>query len=149
MLKDIMNPNLVAVYADTTIPDVARLMEQKNVGSVLVVDTESRPKGILTDRDIVVRCIGEHEHASLEECRAGDLMSEPVLSLSENEGIYQCAKLMREQHARRIAVVDGEGRATGIISAVDILSIISNELMHLSEAVRSEARTEKKTIKAA
>jgi len=131
MLRDVIQSGLACVASDTLVIDIARLMKTKNIGCVLVVQ-DDRPIGIVTDRDLVVRCIAQDQ--VIENCSASDIMSESVRTVGIDDGIFDCIRAMRDARVRRIPVVDEQGKAVGIVSLGDLLAILSKELTFLAEA---------------
>lgn len=132
MLQNIINKNLVSVRPSANLLEVAQLMKRKNVGSVLVQDSDDKPIGIITDRDIVVRCVSDGKIAS--DCLVGDLMTEQPTTCKLDDGIYDCISKMRDAKVRRMPVVDNTGRAVGILSFGDLLAVLSRELADLTRS---------------
>src|SRR5689334_16091712 len=99
MLKDIIHrENLATVEPDAKIVDAARVMEERNVGCVLVLNN-GRPHGIITDRDIVVRCVAENLDVS--DTTVEQVMTETVESCREDDGLFDCIQKMRDAGVRR------------------------------------------------
>ena len=132
MLQNIINRNLVSVRPSANLLQVAQLMEKHNVGSVLILDANDRPAGIITDRDIVVRCVAEGNSA--DQCLVGDLMSEEPIVCNEKDGIYDAIVKMRDAKVRRMPVVDASGKVIGILSFGDLLAVLSRELADLTRS---------------
>jgi signal-transduction protein with cAMP-binding, CBS, and nucleotidyltransferase domain len=127
-----------------SIPDAARLMRDKHVGSLVITDTnEGRvmPIGILTDRDIVIEIISRD--ISLNEVTVGDVMTYALLKVTEDENIFDVAQRMRARGVRRVPVISRLGELVGIIAADDILELLSEELSLLSRITTREAEQEK------
>ena len=131
MLKDIVSPDLVTVEPHATLMDVARLMESRNVGCVLVL-SNGKPRGLITDRDIVVRCLAANLDAN--DTTVENVLTESLATCSENDGIFDCIRKMRSSGVRRMPVVDQAGKAVGIVTFGDLIAILSKELSVLSEA---------------
>lgn len=129
MLKDIINRRLVTVEPDTKVSDAAKIMESEDIGCVLVLDNE-KPHGLLTDRDIVVRCIAKN--IDVDDCTVENIMTESLETVSESDGLFECIETMRGAGVRRIPVVDDRGRAIGIVSFGDILAVLSKEFFELT-----------------
>lgn len=130
MLREIIQPDVVCVEPDARVTDVARLMSERDVGSVLVL-TNDRPRGIITDRDLVVRCLAENLDPG--DTTIENIMTESVESCFETDGIFDCIEKMRKTRVRRMPVVDEQGKAVGIVSFGDILAILTKELHALIE----------------
>ncbi|HEY7628179.1 MAG TPA: CBS domain-containing protein [Ilumatobacteraceae bacterium] len=116
-VKDVMTKDVVACNSTTTLVDAARLMRDRGIGDVLVCDDDGF-KGIVTDRDIVVRCLAEgHDMAAGtvgDVCTADDLkVAAPDMTIDD------AARLMRDNAIRRLPVME-DGKAIGVISLGDL-----------------------------
>jgi CBS domain-containing protein len=117
--RDIMTENPEAVTADTTLGQVATLMAELDVGILPVVDDPDvrRLRGVVTDRDLVVRGMakGLGASATVAEC-----MTPNVATVNRNASVRQVMDVMRRERVRRVPIVDGEGRLVGIIAQADL-----------------------------
>lgn len=119
-VKDLMTKEVITVRPNTSIVDVAKVMKEKNIGSVPVCEGNSIV-GIITDRDIVLRNIAmENEHKT-----AKDIMTKSPTSISPNDDIHSAAHIMAEKQIRRLPVVDSNN-LVGIVALGDIA--VNNEL---------------------
>jgi CBS domain-containing protein len=130
MLKDIVNRKLVTTEPSAKISEVAQQMAHFDVGCVLVVENK-KIKGLITDRDIVLRCIAKD--VSLTDCVASSIMTETPATVRDTDGIFDCIETMRGAKVRRIPVVDRAGDVVGIVSFGDILAVLSKELAELTK----------------
>ena len=141
---ELCNRQVVTASRDMSIPDAARLMRDRHVGSLIVTDTidgKAKPVGILTDRDIVIEIISRD--IPLNEVTVGDIMTYALLKVAENENIFDVAQRMRARGVRRVPVISRTGELIGIIAADDILELLSEELSLLSRITTREAEQEK------
>ncbi len=115
-IREVMTPNPRVLDADDTVQEAARLMRDEDIGDVVVVDGD-RLRGIVTDRDIVIRAIADGKSA--KSVKLGDVCSAEVVTLSPDDPIDEAVRLMCEHAVRRLPVVDG-GRPTGIVSMGDL-----------------------------
>lgn len=141
---ELCNRQVVTASRDMSIPDAARLMRDRHVGSLVVTDiSEGRtiPVGILTDRDIVIEIISKD--ISLNEVTVGDIMTYTLLKVTEDENIFEVAQRMRARGVRRVPVISRLGELVGIIAADDILELLSEELSLLARITTREAEQEK------
>jgi CBS domain-containing protein len=113
---------------------VAKLMQQHNVGTVVVAE-QDRPVGIVTDRDLALAVCGRD--VSPEE-HVQKVMTCPVSTMRQNEGIYKATQHMMELAVRRLPVVDEVGRLVGLVSLDDLLLLLSRELHNMAEGIRAE-----------
>ncbi|MEN9723166.1 MAG: Hypoxic response protein 1 [Pseudomonadota bacterium] len=131
MLKTMIRLDMVSVSPEDSVRQVVQLMKTKNVGCVLVCDSVKKPVGIITDRDLVLRCMAENK--DFNRCTARDVMTPSPRLVHDHEGLFDAITAMRESQVRRIPVVDAQGKALGIISFGDILAILSKEFHTLVE----------------
>jgi len=115
-VRDIMTPNPRTAEPDTTLEEIATLMKEEDVGAIPVME-DGRVAGVVTDRDIVLRCIAEGKDPT--ECAAEDIMSEGVKTIAPDADVDEAADLMAEAQVRRLAVVQN-GKLVGMLSLGDI-----------------------------
>ena len=117
--RDIMTANPESVTASDSIQTAARIMRDSDVGIVPVVDDEGsrRLRGVITDRDIAVRCVAEGRDGS---CRVSDLMSGDLVTARPDDDVTKVMDRMKTEQVRRIPVVDDSDRLVGIIAQADI-----------------------------
>jgi CBS domain-containing protein len=135
-INECCNIGVVCCDADTSISDVAALMRKHHVGDVIVVEDKDQkrvPIGIVTDRDIVIETISLKLDA--DAFTAGDLMSSPVFTVQEDEGFVETLRLMRNHKVRRMPVVTSSGTLFGIVTADDIINLLTMELSMMADAI--------------
>jgi CBS domain-containing protein len=115
-VSEVMTRNPVTVPADATIVDAARLMRDRDIGPLIVVDSD-RVQGIVTDRDIVVRAVADGRDPST--VTIGEVCSEDVEIISPDEPISDAVRRMEQRDVRRLPVVE-DGRPVGIVSMGDL-----------------------------
>jgi CBS domain-containing protein len=120
VVRDVMTADVAVCNPQTELYYVARMMEERDIGAVPVVEsTDSmKPIGILTDRDIVVRALAKNQEAL--RMRAGDVMSVDLVSLNPEMPLQDCLDEMERRQVRRAIVVDHTGRCCGIVAQADI-----------------------------
>lgn len=108
-------PRPVTCGPDNRIQEAAELMRERDIGDVVVVDGDE-VRGIVTDRDLVVRALA----AGLQpDARLGEVLSERVVAVAPTTSVQQAAEIMAEQAIRRLPVVD-DGELVGIVSIGDL-----------------------------
>jgi len=132
-IQDIMSKQVQCVERDTTLRDVARLMQEKRIGDVLVTERDGRLCGILTDRDVVVRAVASGR--DMDSTGAGEICSGDMAQLEPTSSVDQAVRLMREHAIRRVPVVK-DGVAVGIVSIGDLARALdpSSALAEISNA---------------
>ena len=118
-ISDCMSPDVQMCAPDNTIQDVAKLMRDTDIGVVPIAE-DDRLVGVVTDRDIVVRCIA-NGLSPTDPARAA--MSSQILYCFEDQELDEVAANMAELKIRRMPVLDRNKRLTGIISLGDIAQI--------------------------
>ena len=116
-VSDIMVKDVVTAKQDEKIRDVAIRMYEKKVGSVVVVDEEGKPVGIITERDMVYVCA----RGLSPDTPAWMVMTENPITISENALVTEAMEKMRQLDIRHLPVVDSTGKLVGIISFRDVL----------------------------
>ena len=138
-IGEICSRDVVFAHQEDTALDAARLMERFHVGDVVVVAEENGrrfPVGIVTDRDLAVKVMAKGlapERTGLQDIASGDL-----LTLGEDEGLYEAIERMRRRGVRRAPVVDLEGELVGIVSVDDVLGLLAEELSGLVRLASKE-----------
>lgn len=115
-VREVMHGNPVCVPVTTPIREAARMMRDQNIGDVLVVDGD-RLRGIVTDRDIVVRGIAEGN--DVERTPVQDVCSPQLVVVTPDDALDRAVQLMREHAVRRLPVAEGD-RPVGIVSIGDL-----------------------------
>jgi CBS domain-containing protein len=115
-VRKIMTADPVSVEPETTLEVIATLMREQDIGAVPVVE-DGELCGIVTDRDIVVRCIAHGQDAT--ECTAEDVMSTEVQALAPDASVDEAARLMGDLQIRRLPIVE-KNRLVGMLSLGDV-----------------------------
>ncbi|WP_455277391.1 CBS domain-containing protein [[Eubacterium] cellulosolvens] len=117
LVRDLMSKNMKTVRLDSKLSEVIEKMIKFHIGSILVVQGD-KPIGIITERD-ALRCLIEFSF-DLEVAEAKDIMSSPLVTISEDEDIEQASKLMIKNNIKKLPVVM-DGKLVGIITSSDIV----------------------------
>lgn len=115
-VRDLMTPHPTCAEPETTVEEIATLMKQEDIGCVPVVD-DGQIVGMVTDRDIVIRCIAEGKDPAA--CRADDIISPQSVTIGPDANTKEAARLMADRQIRRLAVVEG-GKLVGMLSLGDV-----------------------------
>ncbi len=117
MISEVMTEKPVALQANETLVNAARLMRDEDIGDVLVMNDDGTLCGILTDRDITIRATADGKDPNLVSL--GDICSQDMVTLTPDSPINEAVGLMRARALRRLPVIDGE-RPVGIVSIGDL-----------------------------
>jgi CBS domain-containing protein len=130
-VKDIMAKKIVSVESTVNVGDAIKLMADRNIGSV-VVTRDGEMVGILTERDVLKKCYAPGQYTGM---KAGEVMSEPLITIRGDAAIGDAADLMAEKNARRLLVTEND-KIEGIISQRDVMEATQYVFKVLSKVVR-------------
>lgn len=119
-VKDVMIDDLASLDSSTSIRDAAKLMDEKNIGCIIVTKNQL-PIGILTERDFVKRIAAKEKPltAPLE-----DVMSSPLIEIEPNETVWEAAQIMKVNNIHKLPVRK-DNQIIGIITTTDLIKICS------------------------
>jgi CBS domain-containing protein len=109
------------VTPDASVREAAQVMKTEDVGIVPVVDGQSgrRLVGVVTDRDIAIRCIADGKDGT---CQVREVMStDDLTTCRQSDDVDNLMDAMRTEKVRRIPIVDERGSLVGIVSQADVL----------------------------
>lgn len=116
-VQELMNPGVVSVEPNATASLAARLISRHNVGALPVCGADGRLRGVVTDRDIVLRCIAAEEDPAQTPVR--DIMTRGCVTVSPQTDCREAGRIMSDRQVRRLPVVDG-GKVVGMLSLGDL-----------------------------
>ena len=140
-VKDVMISDLATLDASTSIRDAAKLMDEKNIGCIIVTKNQL-PIGILTERDFVKRIAAKEKllTASLEE-----VMSSPLIDIDPNETVWEAAQIMKTNNIHKLPVKKGN-QIIGIVTSTDLVKICSvgsdSEMRRICDQIISRMQKE-------
>lgn len=114
--REVMTPAPVALPSDTPLTEAAKRMRDQGIGTVLVHD-DDHLRGVITDRDIVVRAVAADK--SPAATTVGAICSDRLVTVGPDQDAAEAVRLMRDNAVRRIPVVEN-GQAIGILSIGDL-----------------------------
>ena len=120
-VQDIMTRDPACATPGMTVRDAAQLMQREDTGVLPVVENEGsrRLVGVVTDRDIAIRVVGEGRNG---DTRVSDVMSgDRLATASPNDSVDRVMEAMGEEQVRRIPIVDERGELVGIVSQADVV----------------------------
>jgi CBS domain-containing protein len=131
--RDVMHPGAECVSEHETLVDAARRMRQLDVGALPICGDDDRLHGIITDRDIVVKCLATGQDPAT--MTAGELAQGRPYFVTADAGLEEVLATMEENQIRRLPVIDSH-RLVGIISEADLARHLPEEWVgHFVEAV--------------
>ncbi|HCT78441.1 MAG TPA: CBS domain-containing protein [Micromonosporaceae bacterium] len=116
-VSEVMTPEPVCLGAQNTANEAAAKMRDHNIGDVLVTGNNGDLRGVVTDRDLVVRVLARSMDPA--STRLGDICSPDPVKVSPQDPVSHAVELMRDKALRRLPVVS-DGRLVGIVSIGDL-----------------------------
>jgi CBS domain-containing protein len=135
--KNIMKTKVITVSPLTPIAEAALLMRNEDIGTLVVVDNEENPIGIITDRDIVVSVIANRENPEeilVKEAMSKKPGSRKLIMVGEDTNIFDILRILSKNSIRRVPVTR-KGRLVGIVSVDDIVVVVATELANLASTL--------------
>ena len=117
LVKDIMTKAIISVNTETTVFQVAKMMEQSGIGAVLV-KKGGNLSGIITDRDYATKIVS---HNLSSDTPVATIMSSPLITINYNESISAAAERMTDKKIRKLAVTDN-GNIIGLVTSTDLVT---------------------------
>lgn len=131
-VKEVMSRRIIAVSPEESVAVAARLLSQHNIGALPVCRRDGRLRGMVTDRDIVVRCVAAGDDP--EHTRVAEIMTRRILAAEPEKSIGEAAKLMAREQVRRLPVQE-RGRLVGMVSLGDV-AVRPDYTMEAGEALQ-------------
>ncbi len=144
--KDIMTSKVFSAERETPLKEVALLMAQNKISGVPVVNENGSAAGIISEKDflsnmgakdpktfmgVVAECLKDKGCVvvSIRAKKAGDIMTSPAITVSEDTSVMEIANIFTEKNINRVPVIDRRSSVTGIVSREDIVraSLIKNK----------------------
>ena len=116
-VRDLMNPSVVSIEPTSSAALAARLISRHNVGALPVCSGDRRLRGMVTDRDIVLRCVAAEEDPAQTMVR--DIMTRNCATVAPGDDCREASRVMSVQQVRRLPVVE-DGKVVGMISLGDL-----------------------------
>ena len=117
-VSDILRKKLESVEETTSIQEVAKKMKDRNVSSLVVVDTNGKPVGIVTERDIITKvCINDVPTSTVI---SKEIMSTPLITIKGSSSTSTAAEMMIKNNVRHLLVIDDDNDRIGIITPLDL-----------------------------
>jgi CBS domain-containing protein len=122
------------ITADRTITEAADEMDRLAVGGLVVVDPDSRPVGIVTDRDLVVRALARRASA---DARVDSVMSTDLMTLASDADLRDAVRIFERHAIRRLPLV-ADDRVVGMLTMDDLVVDLTGDLNRLTRPVAAQ-----------
>lgn len=138
LVKDVMSSPVVTLDEDETSNKVANLMEENELGCVILTKN-GKPVGIITERDLVIRVLAKN--LAPDTVQAKGIMTAPLLTIQPEATISEAARRMSRLNIRRLGVVY-KGNLVGLLSSKDILGVMPELIEIIQERTRIDEAAE-------
>lgn len=135
-VTEFMHTPAVTCRPEDTVGEAARMMSDRRVGSVVVIDRVGEVAGIVTDRDIALRCVAEGRSADIA---VEEVMSRDVATVDPHADVAAAAKTMLARGVRRLPVVDEFGTTHGMVAFDDLVRLAGRQADELGDLLRDQA----------
>lgn len=116
-VKDCMCKKVVRATSDTTLNEIAKLMEENDIGCVPICNNQNNVIGFITDRDIITRCVATNKNCS--QTKASDIMTTKVIKITPDVEINFATETMAKNQIKRLPVIENN-QIVGILSIGDL-----------------------------
>ena len=130
-LRELFQKDVVTIKPDGTIAEAVQMMQKENVGAVVVV-TNERVAGILTDRDVALALGVDRMSADLP---VSEIMTKDVVTIWDDQGIFNATQYFLGHDFRRLPIIDRDERLVGMVTTDDLFAMLSRELFNVSKAL--------------
>jgi CBS domain-containing protein len=134
-VREVMSPTPISLPQKATVSEAARLMKEKEIGSLLVLNG-GKTVGVVTERDLVMRVLAEKKDP--EKTQVESIMSSPIMTVEPDVNIVDAIRKMSRLNIRRLVVMD-KGRTAGVVTERDILKVAPDLMEVLGEAAAIRA----------
>ena len=170
-VKDVMTSRVIWVTKDAPYKELAARLREDRVSAFPVLDDEGKVIGVVSEADLLTKealdggydgmpgmitgLLRRKEQGKARGVTAGDLMTQPAVTISPDDAVEDASRLMYKSKISRLPVVDSDGHLTGIISRADVLSVfdrsdheiaVRDRLSYLSPGGMTEMKTSVKEI---
>jgi CBS domain-containing protein len=142
VVKDVMSSPVVTLDEDATSNKVANIMDENELGCVIVTNKKGQPVGIITERDLVIRVLAKN--LKPDAVKAEEIMTSPLVTIEPEATISEAARRMSRLNIRRLGVIY-KGNLVGVVSSKDILGVMPELIEIIQERTRIEDATEEET----
>lgn len=118
LVRDVMTKEPRVVRRDTNVQEVVATMGKYDISSIIVVE-EKRPIGIVTHKDIISKLV--QARIPPDAVTAREVMTSPVITISEESSIEEAARLMSKKHIKKLIVTRNNNELAGIITSSDLV----------------------------
>lgn len=144
-IGEFCNRDVIIINGDESVKSAAELMRKHHVGDVVLVEEnqgQQTPVGIVTDRDLVIEVIAVGLDTTVLTVQ--DIVTRSLLTVKEDDNVFDCLELMKIKGVRRLPVVDADKSLIGIITMDDITALLAGMLYNVVSVIDRQQKNELK-----
>jgi len=141
-IGDIMTPKPLTASPEATASEIANIMTEKGISSILICDSTGKLLGIVTERDLVTKILSRNDEFCQKDMKASEFMTPDPYVMSSDDYMYEAAAFMLRHKIRHLPIVDNE-ELTGILSIRDLMKFRSQKSVLLIGKAKETAEIEK------
>jgi signal-transduction protein with cAMP-binding, CBS, and nucleotidyltransferase domain len=131
-LQEFAHHEPVTAVPTSSLRETAELMQSQNVGAVVIIDDDNKVVGIVTDRDLA---LATTVRGLSPDQPVGDVMHRKVVTIWEDEGIFNATQYFLGHRVRRLPIVNRQEQLLGVLSADDLFALFARELFNVARAL--------------
>jgi CBS domain-containing protein len=124
-VKDMMHKGVECLAPDTAVDAIAKRMKELDIGAIPIAENGTLV-GMVTDRDIAIRCVADH--ADMSKVKARDVMTRGVVYCRDNEDVEDAIRIMEGKQIRRLPVLDEAMQIVGMVSLGDVSHALPRDI---------------------
>jgi CBS domain-containing protein len=136
IVHQICSKKVQTIRSDAKVRDAARRMSDQRVGSLVVVGHGGPVEGVVTDRDIVLRCVARGRAS--DTTTVADVMTLGMVAIPEDTPVERALEVMAEREVRRLVITNGDGELVGVLALDDVLELLSEETDAIGRLLRGQ-----------
>lgn len=151
-INQVMTEQVVSVDRDASFKDIVAALDKHAISAVPVLDADRRVLGVVSEADLLTKesepartrwtrllaPAARRRHTKSGATRARQLMTAPAITVRADDDIASAARILEQQHVKRLPVVDADGRLVGIVSRRDLLSVFLRTDREIADEIRVE-----------
>ena len=141
---DLCSRTLHTISGTDSVQEAAHRMLEHHIGTLVVVDDSIRAKGLITDRDIVTRCVAKEFDPGI--MTVAEAMTKPVQTLDEDASISDALQLMADEEIRRVVVTSRGGGTTGILALDDVVESLARQAAEIGRLLQGQVHVRTKSL---
>lgn len=135
-IKELVQQDVITIESGATAQQAAQALEKEGVGSLVVVD-DGDPVGLLTDRDVALRVVGQGRDPT--SIRVSKIMSSPLKTIDASLGFHEAVDRMADSGVRRLPVTEN-GALVGILTLDDVMGVVTSQIALVESVLLAQSK---------